>query len=157
MNYDHDIYNSAKRMFIEEGKKPSEISVALGGKPAKSTIVNWAAKEDSTNKNWHQYRQEYIKDSYELATPDAMARKILEKISLILNQSDFTTKDADALAKLQRSLEKITQPRHQVPVMYEMLESFVTFMQKQYPHLINKDLLNAVRDFKNELRKRLAR
>jgi hypothetical protein len=155
MKFSNEEYNICKRMFIEENMSPKSISEEMGGKPAETTLQNWAKKKDRKGKTWFDYRDKYRADSYEQASPEAMARKILDRINVILSKTDFTTKDADALAKLQKALEKITDPRYQIPVMFDMLTEFTLFMKSDYDHLLNKEMIMAIRHFKNKLRKRL--
>ena len=65
-------------------------------------------------------------------------------------------KFADSIAKLTASLDKVGGIKHQVPTMYHMLEQLVRFIRLHYADLLTKDFLEAIRDFKNHLRRELA-
>jgi len=151
-----ELYNRVKRMYVEEGLGGETITAELQGAITKNTVRNWARKVDPvTGKSWKDLRREVRDRNYEKVSPAAMANRILNRIHEILYKQGFTNSDADALAKLQRSLERLTDKRFQIPVMFQFLEDQVKFMRKNYGHLMTEEYLTAIRHFKNELRARL--
>lgn len=150
--YKPEILIDCKRLFIQEGLSALEISKRFNGKPSHQTIINWSKKE-----GWENERKNFQNSQYEKLSPKSLAEKILKKIELVLETPDkkFTTKDADALAKLQSSLVKITDSKYQIPALYQALTEFVKFLKHNYPQLLTTELLNAIRHFKNSLQDQL--
>lgn len=138
-----------KVMFVDKGLTAAEISKQLHGMPSPQTISGWALKG-----NWKKSREDVTQAYYDRVSPGSMAQKILGKIAFILDQDDkkFTSKDADALAKLRVTMERIMDKKYQIPMMYEVLEMEVEFLSKNYPALATPDLFIAIRHFKNELK-----
>ncbi len=154
--FDDQLYNRVKRMYVEEGLGGETISRELDGQVSMNTVRNWARKKDpDTGKSWRDLRREIRDQNYEKVSPQAMANRILSRIHEILNKTGFTNSDADALWKLQKNLERLTDKRFQIPVMFQFLEDQVKFMRKNYGHLMTEEYLTAIRHFKNELRVRL--
>jgi hypothetical protein len=156
MKFSATVYNEAKRLFIEEELSLHQISARFNGHPSAPAIHKWSKIPDNDGKTWKDYKLAYRDELYNMVSPQAIAVKILDNIQKLLNNENFGTKDADALAKLQKSMQKITDPKYQIPVMYSMLTDQMKFFQKHYPQIVNKDLVDAIRHFKNELGKRLS-
>ncbi len=157
MVYSPDTKAEVKKMFVIEGKGFDNIANHFSNKPTKQTIANWAKKKNSNGSNWFKERDDYTQSQYESLSPKRMATKILKKIHVILDKpdEDFNVKEADALAKLRVALEKITDKRYQIPMMFELLTDLIKFLRKHYPELANEKFINAIRHFKNELKERL--
>jgi len=152
--YNPNIKVQAKKMYVQEGKSANEISKNFNGKPTAQTVLNWVTKE-----KWDVLKSDYQNKQYEKLSPKSMAEKILSKIDKLLSVStdEFTTKDADALAKLQKSLANITDSKQQLPIMFELLTDFVNFLENKHPELLTPDLVDAIGEFSTELKKRLER
>lgn len=157
MVYSPEVRAEVKKMFVLEGRSAKYISGYFKGKPSLQTIMNWANDKNKEGKNWFDEREEYELQRYEQISPKGLANKILQKINFLLNKDDsnFSVKDADALAKLRVALERITDRKYQIPMMYEMLTDLTTFLREHYPKLANQELVNAIRHFKNTLKERL--
>lgn len=153
--YDAKIYNECKRLFVEQGLSPKSISEQMGGTPAKQTITLWAKKKDSKGKTWKDYRIEYRDKLYESISPQNIAGKLMERILQLLNSEEWTDKSADQLAKLHSTLQKILEPKFQIPTMYHMLTELSAFLQQYYPDLATPKFFKALVDFKNDLRMRI--
>lgn len=149
-SYDNDQFVEIKRLYVIDGKSALEISKIYQKKPTAQTILNWAKKFD-----WDTEKEKAIQDKFDAISPKNLASKILEQISAIVNKDGFTPKDADALAKLQSALQKVTDKNYQLPVMYQVLTDFLEFIRINYPLLLTDDLIKAVRDFKNEIKAKL--
>jgi hypothetical protein len=142
-------------MFVERELSAHAISIQNGGKPSVQTVLNWAEKKDKSGKSWNDYRQERIDQMYLEMSPQNMANQILKRIWDLLNGPWTTSKEADQLVKLQSSMEKLTKPELQIPVMYQMLMDFVLYCKKNEPSIVDDKLLQAVQGFKNHIRARL--
>lgn len=154
MPYDGDQYNEAKRLYVKRWYTPEEIHNLLG-EPSIATLYRWASDPDSAGVTWKDLRKEEREQRYEETGPKAIAAKIIARIDEILSKETFDNKDADALAKLQSHLEKVTDARYQIPVMYDVLTDLLIFLKDHYQEQLTPALLSAVRRFKNELRERL--
>ena len=139
-------------LYVDKGLSALEISKKYHGNPSAQTISLWAKAN-----GWNIERTETTQEEYEKLSPQNLANKILQHIAHILDKKKarFTTKDADALAKLRVSMEKITDKKYQIPMMYELLTNEVDFLNKNYPQFITEEFLNAIRHFKNELKSKL--
>jgi len=144
-----------RRMFVQECLSAKAIARHFKNRPATNTITNWSQEKDEFGKTWEDERKEYEQQQYELISPKGIAAKILTQIGAILNKHDFNTKDADSLAKLQASLQKLTDPSYQIPIMYSMLTDFLNFLKASYPGMVNQDIIDVFREFKSHLLKRL--
>ena len=142
--YNPKIQNTAKKMYIEDGKSAVEIAKHFKGKPTAQTILNWASKE-----NWEQLKLDFRNRQYEKLSPKTLAEKILSKIEKLVSieNDQFTTKDADALAKLQKSLSNLTDSKQQLPAMFQMLTDFGNFLKEKYPSLLTPELIRAIKEF----------
>jgi hypothetical protein len=155
-SYDLDTYNRAHIEFVEKGYSPRKISDEMGGSPHHQTIRQWAKKPNKkTGKDWYDEREELRQKKYESSSPQAITLKILDKINDLLKVENFTPKDADALAKLQSSLNKIVDRKFQIPVMFDMLENLVRFARNRHPKVCDDDFIIMIREFKNDLYARL--
>jgi hypothetical protein len=144
-----DLKAKIRFMYVDEGKSALEISKKFHGNPSAQTIALWAKKN-----GWNNEKNEHEHNEYERLSPQSLANKILQRIAHILNKkvSSFTTRDADALAKLRITMEKITDKKYQIPLMYELLTSLIDFLNMNYPVFITEEFLNAIRHFKNDLK-----
>jgi len=129
-----------------------QISELFQGRPTHQIIALWAKKG-----NWKKERQDYEQRYYEKISPNVVAQNLYEKIAVILARKNFSSKDADALAKLHKTLGVIINPSYQLPIMYQVLKEYIDFMKRNYPKLITDELINSIRHFKNELRERLTK
>ena len=148
-----DIKAKIRFLYIDEGKSALDISKKYKGNPSPQTIAGWAK-----NNGWDKDRKQRTHDEYEKLSPQHLANKLLKHISDILNKKKFTTKDADALAKLRITMEKIVDKKFQIPMMYELLTKFINFLNKNYPDFMvaNEEIFyNAVLHFKNEMKAEL--
>ena len=145
-----------KFMFINKAMSALEISKEFNGKPSPQCILNWSRLVNSEGKTWELEREEYEQHQYEKLSPQSQAEKILLRIELMLNKplKGFTTKDADALSKLQKVMEKLSDKKFQVPTMYYVLTRFGEFLAVNYKDLLKPEsgLTNAIRHFKNVLK-----
>jgi transposase len=160
MKYAPQLIAEIKFKFVHEGLSARVISKGYDGKPSIQTIINWSIIINKDGSNWVSERDEFIQKQYEKLSPQSQAGKILERINILLQKpsKSFTTKDADALAKLQKVMEKLIDKNFQLPVMYSMLSDFVVFLKDNYIELLLPELglLNAVRHFKNNLKDKYA-
>lgn len=158
--YPPELMARAKVMFVQEGKSALEIAKLLEG-PSHQTISNWAKKRPAVTRSrnaeqcttWIEEKATFQHNMYANMSPASQAQKILEKINAILgiDGKSFTTKDADALAKLSKLMENITDKKYQVPMMFEILTRLVGFLKTNYATIVNETFLNAVRHFKNDI------
>lgn len=157
MRYSPAIRAEIKKLFVNDGKSPITISNIYKGNPTMQSISNWANAINKEGKNWKDEREDYEQYYYEQLSPKNLASKIMMKIDSFLSKSneDFNVKDADALSKLRVSLEKITDKRYQIPMMYQLLQDEIVFLREHYPELSEEPLINAIRHFKNTLKERL--
>ena len=144
-----EVIAQSKRFFVYEGWGFEKISDFFDGSPHSKTLSNWSEDPDPDGKTWHQLREEYIESIIHSVTPEQIQQKYFERIYTILNDPNFSTKDSDSLAKLQKNFSQITDPTRHLPVMYSVLTQLVEFIRKYYPDQINKDFLKAVTEFKN--------
>jgi len=148
--YKSKVINTAKKMYVQDGLSALEIAKHFHNKPTAQTILNWVKKEE-----WDSLRSQHRNDDYERLSPKNLAKKILEKIGTIANMppEQFTPIHADALAKLQSALAKVTDRRYQLPVMYQLLTDLVTYINDNFPELNTPDFVRAIREFKEWLKK----
>jgi len=151
-HYPPDIYNEAKKLFVQEGKSPREIAKSFVGKPSAQTIARWAAKQDKEGASWHDLREQYKNEHYEALSTKQMVVKIYEQIHKLMQSENV---DADKLVKLTKSLERLADPKYHIPIMYEFLTDLIDFLRQHFPDMVTDEFLAAMRDFKNLLRLRL--
>lgn len=146
-----------KLLFVQHGKSALEISKQYGGKPTAQAVLNWSRELNKEGVSWEDERDEYQQREYEKLSPQSQADKILKRIDLLLQKSpkSFTTKDADALAKLQKVMEKLVDKKFQIPTMYHVLTRLLEFISLNYKSLLGDELINAIRHFKNQLKEEL--
>lgn len=156
MRYTFKVKNEIHNKFVKDGISAREISRQYEGKPSAQQIMNWARKKIN-GQTWEEERDEYQAHEYETLSPQGQVQKILLRINKLLTEdiSRFTTKDADAIAKLQKTMERIVDKKFQIPMMFELLTKLIEFLMKHYAEIVTHDFLNAIRHFKNELRERL--
>jgi len=151
-SYDNKTYNECKRYFIMDGKTPRQIAKLFNGKPSPQTLTLWANEKDQDGKTWHDLKVDQRDKEYEIVSPQNMAAKILGRIYELLASPDFNEKTADALAKLQAAMNRISEPKYQLPTMYHMLTQLINFLAVNYPGLLTPEIKTALQDFKNHLR-----
>jgi hypothetical protein len=64
-------------------------------------------------------------------------------------------KTADKIAKLSATMRKITDPKHQIHIMYQMLTDQVNFTRKYHEKVATKEYFEMIKAFKNYLRDRI--
>jgi hypothetical protein len=156
--YDSTLKAECRVMFVEHEQSYQKISDYYDGSPSAQCIQQWATKKDArTGKSWADERNEKADGKYLALSPQAQASKVLERINFLLadDVENWDPKQADALAKTQKVLEKIVDKKFQVPMMYELLKKLIEFLKLHYSDQVTAELLNAIRHFKNELRKKL--
>lgn len=155
--YDFKTKNEIHNKFVKEGISVRELSRQYNGNPSAQCIIYWSRQRVEGKPTWEEERDEYQANEYEKLSPQNQVQKILMRINKILSQdvSTFTTKDADALAKLQKMMERIVDKKFQIPMMFELLTKEIEFLMRHYSELVTTDFLNAIRHFKNELKEKL--
>lgn len=155
--YHLDTRLEARRLYVREGKSEVDIAKNFDNKPNATTVRNWIKEKNPEGKSWEDERREYENDQYEKISPKNIASKILKRIEHILDKEKFNNKDADALAKLQKTLSQLVETKYQIPAMYQMLTDFMIYLksQSEYQKLITAELIEAVKDFRTEIRKKL--
>ena len=162
-----ELYNRAKRMYVEDGLGYHDIARALNNARAPSTFCKWGKKPDADGRTWDDLRLLHRDARYAAASPAEAVNTIIGLLGDIQRIRDEAIEDgkldtqmamklADPIAKLTASLDKVGGIKHQVPTMYHMLEQFIRFVRMHYAELHNKALLDAILDFKNHLRRELA-
>ena len=150
--YNAKIYNECKRMFVEQNMSPAAIADFKQGKPSKQTVSLWAKKKDRQGRDWHDLRLAYRDKMYEAISPQNIAAKLMDRLMDLLSEENWNEKSADQLAKLHSTLQKVLEPRYQIPTMYHMLSEMLKFFSAHYPQIVDKNFKFAVQDFKNHLR-----
>ena len=153
--YNDTVYNYAKYLYVNELKQFKEVADAFppGEGPSWKTVQSWAFKRDpKTGKNWNDLRTERRKLKYSIMSPESTVEWIYEQIEKI--RSDPKTdplKAADALAKYQKFIDKLIDPKLRVNNTFATLEDFVGFVQINYPDLVeHPDFINSIRSYKND-------
>lgn len=152
IHYSAETYNEIKRKYVEQNLSPRKISQEFNGEPSWQTIRRWAKKDD-----WNDLREEYRNRMYEETSPKSLASKILKKIHRLMDDFDKEGNDktADKIAKLSATMRKITDPKHQIHIMYQMLTDQVNFTRKYYEKVATKEYYEMIKSFKNYLRDRI--
>lgn len=154
--YSHEVMAEVKRLFVVEKKSPRQIAALFNGKPCENSISGWSKKRDKkTGKNWQDELEEYQQAEFERIAPPNLVRDIVQRIQKILSSEENDIKAADALAKMQKALERLSDPSAQVPAMYHLLTEFMEFVRENYRDLITDRLVEAVRNFRTVIRRRL--
>lgn len=153
--YSHETVAECRRMFVVEKKSPQQISALFNNKPAPNSIAGWALRKNKHGKNWYDEREEYEDDAYERIAPPNLTKEIIARIQKILASEESDVKVADGLAKLQKSLDKLADPGTQVPAMYHLLSEFMQFLRDNYRDLISERMVEAVKDFRTVIRRKL--
>lgn len=150
--YNTTAKNKAKKMYVQEGKSALDISQHFHNQPTAQTIINWVKKE-----KWDSLREDHATSEYEKSSPKNMAAKIIQKMETIvsIDPSQFTPQHADALAKLQSSLAKISDVKYQLPMILQTLTDLIVYIREHYPKVITPEFLRAVKNFKDLLKKKL--
>lgn len=160
--YTHEIKNEARHFFIKDEWSAKRISDYFNGSPTVQTVINWAAcKDKKSGLNWYEEREQFTSSEYEKMSPNSLAEK-LYKIIENLAEADpkaWTNEDSDSLIKLTRAVETLVDVKDKLPVAFEVLTDYIQFTKENYPKLyareLKNELINSIRHFKNELKKRL--
>jgi len=151
---DH-IKNVCKMMIVQRHMDAAAVSRELGGKPSAKTIERWmytkATRGQNKGKNWIDLRDEQTTNEYELLTPETLAFRIMEDIKALYQNPDLSPeRRADALVKLYKPMEKLLEPKLRVNALFATLKDFVDFLHRNHPDLISDELMNAIREYKDE-------
>ncbi len=155
MRYSPEIIAAAKRMFVVEHLSPNAISRHFGGNPVPQTIHNWANGIGADGTNWFELRKERAEAIFEAAMPENLAMRILREINRVLESPEIDTKKADALKKYVSAFRELVEPSHQVQMIYHTLTEFVAFLKARHEDLVTPALIESMREFKDEQRRRL--
>jgi hypothetical protein len=158
IRYNSDIKAEARLLFVENELSFEKISEYFNGTPTAQCIQQWATKPDKkSGKSWKDERREKADGKYLNLSPQAQANKIMERINFLLESpvESWDPRQADALAKTQKTLEKLVDKKFQIPMMFELLRLLVEFLKMHYPEFITPEFLNALRHFKNDKKKKL--
>lgn len=153
--YPDSVYLKCRHLFIVEEWNLKQISSFFDGNPSWQTVQNWAKEEDEHGNTWHDERKQYQQEIVTSITPEKIEALYQKRIYETLNDPDFNNKTSDALAKLQAQFLKIVNPARNIPVMYSFLEQFIDYLSKYHKNLLERELLDAIKDFKNIKRNEL--
>lgn len=155
--YPPEVIANCRQFFVYENWSYKKISDFYDGEPHWQTIKNWSQEEHpETGNTWHDERQEYIDSIVHAISPDQIEKLYMQKIYETLTDPDWSAQShSDALRKLQKDFADITDPSKRLPVVYAMLEEFINYTKQYKYDLLNEDLLNHIRDFKNYQRNKL--
>lgn len=145
----------ARRLYVEDGRQPHWISQYYGGNPVPQTVLNWSNALDAGGKTWHDHRREHLDALYGEITPGSLAQWIMAQIHDLKKSGEGHVKNADALAKYVKSLEKLVDPVYQMTMTYDVLERFAAFAAESYPELVKSGMVEALRAYKNQEYRRL--
>lgn len=156
MAYPLSTIAECRRLFVEDGLTPTQIAAVMGGKPSRAAVSGWSNEPDEAGKTWHDLRAAFLgaTDFHEM-TPRALARKLLEQISTILERGEIDSKAGNTLIQLHRVLQDLSGPAFMVPAMYEVLTDFVLYLRQHGPATLTPEFLELLRGFKDGLRARL--
>lgn len=146
----------ARRLFVEDGLGATAISRAMGGRPVPQTILNWSQEADKDGKSWEDLRQERVEMLIESASPDQMAKRLMERINKLISDPNLDPKQADALSKYVSTFRQLIDPAYQVSMTYQVMTQLTLFLKTHYPDVITESWVAAMREFKNETRRRLS-
>lgn len=150
--YKAHIWHECRKFYVYDDLTAEEISEIFNGNPTASAI-----RYHIKNEKWDDEKKRVQEVNYSKISPAAMANKVLEKIYGILSSDEFSTKDADKLAKLQATLSKLLDSKYQIPMLYQMLTGFTVFVKENHPKAFSRELIDAARDYKNHMLKELGK
>lgn len=165
--YSSQVKAEAKFMRVDKEMSYTQISNHFNGHPSASQVRIWAQKKDPVSKiSWEDELKMKAKDKYRKLSPQSQAQGLMDaldhiiiKLGAKLKTGDGNVKElstmADSLSKVNKTLEKIVDKKFQIPMLYEFLENFISFLALHYKQLITPEFINAVKHFKNETRKKL--
>mgnify|MGYP001035138865 CR=1 FL=1 len=166
-HYDTNTKAEAKYLYIDKELSYVQISNHFGGRPTWQTVRNWAITKDPvTNLSWQDEKKKKYKDKYLKLSPQQQAQGLMDAVNHIIDVLSTKIKKgstdvkelstlADSLAKINKTLENVVDKKFQIPMMYEFLEKFVSFLQLNYKQFITPEFINVIKHFKNDLRKQL--
>jgi len=116
----------ARRMYVEDGKSPSEIAELLS--LSESTVWSWVTKYD-----WRKEREEHLggkQSIFELAS-NTLRVKLTEMQELAPEQ--ITPAMLDGITKLVKVVERAKTEVRVFECVVIAAESFVPFVQREVP------------------------
>lgn len=156
-NFNNEIWIEIKRLYVYDGQTANAIS-KMEGMPTAATILKRAKATNNEGLNWDDEKQQFQSERLALLAPGGLAIKIFEKIEKFLTKdiTKFSTKDADAIAKLHKSLERVLDKRYHVHMMIEVLTDYMKFLRENYPELVaDGKIFNSARNYKNTMLNKL--
>jgi len=150
MRYDLQVKSEIRRLFIDEGWTPHRIAKFYDNSPTAITIHSWSKRIDQFGKSWIDYRAEHQHNVYLKASPKALMDKIYDKLMIYVDMDvkSFTTKDADAMLKLLKSIQSLVDPKKNLVIILPALTEFMLFLRENYPDLArNEQLRNSINHF----------
>lgn len=154
--YPPKVIANCKELLVCEGWSPRKISDFYDGEPYWQTVQNWANEEDpETGKNWYDEQKEFMDSQINSVSPKMLSQKLLQRMWEAANDPEFSDGTADRISKLMKNWTQATDPANRIPVLYEFLEEQIDFLKKYHKPLVTKDLLEALRDYKNYQRNKL--
>lgn len=157
--YDSKLKAEVKMLYIDRELSPRQISEMFKGRPTAQVIDQWASRKDpNTSMSWKDEKGNLLNDNYARLSPQAQAKKIMRILDAIVDKQipgDYKglSQLADALAKVNKSLEKVVDKDFQIPMLFEFLSKLVGFLNLHYKEILTPQLSNALKHFKNDLRK----
>lgn len=154
--YPPSVIAKCKSLMVYEGWSCEKVSEFYDGKPSAGTVSNWASEIDpETEKNWYDERDDFIDQQMNQVSPQMIEAKYMQRIWEVLNKPEFSTADSDSLRKLQKDFREMTDPNRQIPVLYGFLEELIDYLNKYHGEIVNKEFLEAIREYKNHQRSKL--
>ncbi len=157
--YDPKIKALAKKAFVDDNKTFKEIAALIDGKISPSVIHKWASEPDSDGKTWKDYRKEVEEVMYQQLSPQAIAKKLYDKLSdLIQQQGMDPAKFADSVAKLTTSMTSIMDHRYQIGMIFQTLDDILEFAERKFCNVEKEKLLflaELLAGYRDEVRGRL--
>jgi len=133
MRYDAKIKALARQMFVDEGRSIDFIADFFRGQPSRATIANWANRRDSQGQTWHDYRQELAQNIYTQLSPQGVANTLYERLQEIIQQRNLDPgKFADAVNKLVASMNSVLDTKHQIAVIFQVLEEILEYAKTHH-------------------------
>ena len=139
-----------RKLFVEEGLTPNAISRRMGGNPVVQTVLNWARSPDESGKTWYDHREAYLDEYFGDITPESLGKWIMRQIHALQSSGESHTKNADALSKYTKALREILDPVYQMSMTYQVLTRLSSYLAANHPKLARKELIAAIRSFKND-------
>lgn len=153
--YTEEEWAEIKHLFVEKEYSAKQIC-ELPGMPHYNTILNRAKKRDRAGKTWYDYRDERSDQLYAQLSPQNQAHRIMTRINALLDKPvGDDAKFADAIYKLNSTMQRLVDKDFQVPMFYHFAEQFVKYCKEHHSEVVTQEFIDAVRAFKNHVRARL--